>query len=434
MTASANPIRSSREHQAASLEVRVRDLERERDELSALVDRQRAEIEALAHGREFFRTIVESEPSCVKLLARDGTVLSMNSAGLAMCEFDKEEDAIGYEVLSYACPEYHATLKESLEHNFEGGSAHFEFEIVGLKGTRRRVETFSAPLRDVKGEVIASLAISHDVTARELDRVELEQHREHLEELVAERTRELEASRLATQRAEGLVSLGTLAAGIAHELNNPLGTIQLAAETALQSATDDAARGVLESIRADVQRCGRIVRSVLQFSREEPSEKWPLSLDRVLSRARDLVRRTAEERGVPIEIEVDSSMKPVQGNETELERVFLNLFENAVLAAKRDSLVRARARVGGEYAVVEVIDHGAGMTPEEENRAFDPFYTTRQKEGGCGLGLSVSHGIVRDHGGTISVDSIPGRGTTLTIQLPLAATPPFSGVPAPPAP
>lgn len=397
------------------LEERLREAEARCAQQRQVIDKQRAEIEALTDRQEYFRTIVASEPACVKLISRDGTILSMNPAGLAMAEVDDESEAIGVSAYDLIRPEDHDAFRASLVDNFEGHSANLEYGITGMRGTRRRMESFSAPLRDAHGDVQASLMITHDVTARTRDQAELHRHREHLEELAETRTRELERSQLANQRAERLAALGTLAAGLAHELNNPLGTIRMAAEFAVQAEDHASTIQALEDIREDVARCSRIVNSVLQFSRDEPSEKWALSLNAIAKQARDRTRRFNHD--IEIVLELEEELPKITGNETEIERVLINVLQNAIQASAPGQRIVLRTRSTPSHTVCEIKDTGYGMSTAALERAFDPFYTTRIDRGGTGLGLSVSHGIVRDHGGSIELASEPGRGTQVTLKF-----------------
>ena len=381
-----------------------------------MIAQQQAEIESLTASQGFFRTIVASEPACVKLVERDGTILSMNPAGLAMVEVQRESEVVGLSVYDVLRREDHEAFRAGLVENFEGRKTHLEFEITGMKGTRRRMETFSAPLRDAYGDVCAALAITHDITARTRDQRELHRHREHLEDLVEKRTRELEQSRLTAQRAERLASLGTLAAGLAHEINNPLGAIRMAAELALQTEEPAPTTRALEDIRAEVKRCSRIVNSVLEFGRDEPSKKQPLSLNQIVESVGDRTRRTR--KSIHLTLDLEEELPLISGNETELERVIVNILQNAIQASLPGEPILIRTQTTGAHVVCEIRDRGAGMTAENAERAFDPFYSTRMASGGTGLGLSVSHGIVREHGGTIELDSRPGHGTSVALTFP----------------
>ncbi|MCH7869725.1 MAG: HAMP domain-containing histidine kinase [Myxococcales bacterium] len=250
-------------------------------------------------------------------------------------------------------------------------------------------------------------------------------HREQLEVLVAERTRELETSRQALHRSDRLASLGTLAAGLAHELNNPLGIMQLQADDALilrdKANSENALRGIVEQLR----RCAEIVRSVLRFSRDETSQKRAVELADVLLRSVKLADHYATRSNVKIECQIESGLdcagdlgaSTVWGNAIELEQVIVNLLRNAIEASESGSRVAVELSRVGELLRLRVIDKGAGMTDETREHAFDPFYTTRRDEGGTGLGLSVAHGIMEQHGGSLQVHSHEGKGATVTMEI-----------------
>lgn len=262
-----------------------------------------------------------------------------------------------------------------------------------------------------------------DITRRKRAEAELEGYRNRLEELVEQRTGELAESTARLAHAERLASVGTLAAGIAHEINNPLGAILMAAE-ALEKRAEAAAelepvRRQVELIRSETGRCARIVRSVLDFARREGSETSLCDLIAIIRRAGDHSLAVLENAGVALELELPDELPLVGLNATEIERVLVNLIANAIEASDPGASVRVSAEVVDESVQVGVHDSGHGMTPEQVRQAFDPFFTTRKSAGGTGLGLSIAHGIVRRHEGTLHIRSHPGHGTSVTMLLPL---------------
>jgi PAS domain S-box-containing protein len=230
---------------------------------------------------------------------------------------------------------------------------------------------------------------------------------------------------VALHRAERLASLGTLAAGIAHEVNNPLGAIVLVAETACHRAErlDPILHGALQQIRQQAIRCGQIVQSVLKFSREQKSEKWLARLEESVERAADFTRHLAKQNDVVLVLDLDSTATPpLMINPTEMEQVFINLISNGVQACQTGGHVCVRVRTERDCVQATVENDGPAMSAEQAAHLFDPFYTTRA--GGTGLGLSIVQGIVQDHGARIHVESGPGQGTRFQLAIPL---PPPSG-------
>jgi PAS domain S-box-containing protein len=221
------------------------------------------------------------------------------------------------------------------------------------------------------------------------------------------------------RQAERLASIGTLAAGIAHEINNPLGAMLLTAEYALGKLDDRTViEDSLENILSQIDRCAQVVRSVLQFSRDGYSKKSRHDLIEVLRRAIDLSRQQVQQAGVQIDLETNLRECFVALNPLEIEQVFVNLIVNAVQSSNRGDRVVVKLEHDNNRARVVVEDQGAGMPAEIRARVFDPFFSTRLHSGGTGLGLSIVHGIVRDHDGNIDVWSEPDRGTRMTVTLP----------------
>jgi signal transduction histidine kinase len=217
--------------------------------------------------------------------------------------------------------------------------------------------------------------------------------------------------------------VGTLAAGIAHEINNPVGSIMASAQFALM-VKDDAdgphqVEAALRSIVGEARRCGQIVKSVLKFAREETTERWPVDLNRIVDQARDHSMEMTRRYGATLELELADDLPEVLANPTEMEQLLANLIRNALQAGGYGIHVVVRTGVRGERVRLSVIDDGPGMPPEVREQIFDPFFTTRESSGGTGLGLSMVHGIVAGHEGTIAVNSEPGRGTEVRVELPV---------------
>ena len=239
-----------------------------------------------------------------------------------------------------------------------------------------------------------------------------------------ERTRELEAERARERlrHAERLAAVGTLAAGIAHQINNPLNNILLTAEHALGEDGPEAARhrrAALEACAEEARRCERIVRGLVAFARGKPGETWTEDANRVLERARDLTTACAAQHRATVELKLSEAAVPIRASPIALEQALVNIIQNAI-ESRPEARVQLRTERRGETVRITVRDDGRGVDGEAIRHLFDPFFTTRAAEGGTGLGLSVAHRIIADHHGTIDVDSRPGEGTLVSVELPLA--------------
>ncbi len=221
-------------------------------------------------------------------------------------------------------------------------------------------------------------------------------------------------------RSERLSSLGQMAAGLAHEIKNPLGSIQGAAEILGDKTPENSKeRDLFDVLHKESRRLGAVVDDFLEFARPRPPQLAPVDVARVVERAAAQVALDASARRIDIAREIAPDLPRVAADAEQIHQVLLNLLLNAVSASRDgDRVVIAARRGENDRAVaLSVRDHGAGIAPDVLPRVFDPFFTT--KEDGTGLGLSISHTIVHDHGGTIDVDSAPGKGTTVTVLLPL---------------
>ena len=264
-----------------------------------------------------------------------------------------------------------------------------------------------------------------------------------IDELHALQERLLAATRLA--------SVGTLAAGVAHEINNPLAWIHANLELAverLDAAAPEAWAAVAAEVRVllresiqGTSRIAEIVKAMRSLGRPERAEEArPLDVGEELQHAVQMVRNQLQQRARLL-IDVAPGLPPVQARTSELGRVFLNLLLNAVQAVPEgrpeEHLISVAARSGAGELVVEVRDSGAGISPEVMRRLFDPFFTTKPVGQGTGLGLAIARSIVVAAGGRIEVESEPGRGAAFRVHLPAAATASAlagPGAPVPPAP
>lgn len=262
-----------------------------------------------------------------------------------------------------------------------------------------------------------AFGMARDVTERILAERELARYRDHLEELVEARTQELIATRDQARRVERLASLGTLSAGIAHEINNPVGGILLTAQSALaRGGIPDHLVSVLEDIVANAERCKMIVQNIRRFARAEETVKGPGSLNSVLRNACVLTREYAAKSQCDIDLLLEEPAPILRLNPTAMEQVGVNLIRNAIEAGASRVIIRTEVGPGTVGFTIE--DNGRGIAEQDLQLLFDPFYTTRQSSGGMGLGLSVVHGIIQDHEGTIRVISDFGKGTRFTITFP----------------
>lgn len=263
--------------------------------------------------------------------------------------------------------------------------------------------------------------------------MELQEWGHTLERKVEDRTKELRIAEAETARTEKLASVGLLAAGIAHELNNPL-TGVLTFSHLLRKKMPDGSQDAedLDLVIRETKRCAGIIRRLLDFSREKPPEKKFADINKIIENTERIIERPASFRDVGITMDLDPQLPPIWADADLIEQVIMNMLVNAQHAIENEGTIAIRTRRVLKarspeqpdelvpMAEIAIIDSGCGISKENLKRIFDPFFTTKEVGKGTGLGLSVSHGIVKAHGGMIEVESTVGKGSTFRVYLPLA--------------
>jgi signal transduction histidine kinase len=224
-------------------------------------------------------------------------------------------------------------------------------------------------------------------------------------------------------RAEKLVTVGVLSAGIAHEIGTPLAVIRVRAEHMLEQATDPRAADDLRAIVAQIDRISSTIRQVLEFSRQLPIEPGPADARGAVTQALELLDWRVSGKRLSVSVEAEESLPPVAAAADQLEQVVVNLLMNACDASAnggRIDVTLGRDAVREDCVRLAIADHGVGIPPENLNAVFDPYFTTKKHGEGTGLGLAIAAQIVRSHRGEISLKSTVGAGTVATVLWPVA--------------
>ena len=292
----------------------------------------------------------------------------------------------------------------------------------------------SIPVRsnDEFGRVAASF--NHMTEALKASRSEMQDMLHTLESKVTERTRELLAAKAEVAQGEKLASIGVLASGIAHELNNPLTGVLTFTSLMRKKAADgseDAAD--LDLVIRETKRCASIIRRLLDFAREKVPVKGFFNLNLVIEDTVRFVERPASLQQIEITTALDPALPQVWGDADLIKQVILNLLVNAQQAIEGKGSIKVASRLYPGMASdkpgvdnlpmveISVTDTGCGIPPANLERIFEPFFTSKEVGKGTGLGLSVSYGIVKAHGGKINVESVVGEGTTFHVLLPITS-------------
>lgn len=387
----------------------------------------------LSDSEALYRTLFEAAQDGI-LLIRDGRFAACNPRVLEL--FGMTRDEIVGKTPAELSPALQPDGRDSrtAARDLIGGALarrtqYFEWRHETKDGTTLDVEISLSPI-EVAGEQLL-LAMLRDVTERRLLEAEAELHRQQL------------------IQADKLVSLGILVAGVAHEINNPNGYIRagldvlepcvrdaLTALGELGAAQDALTLGalryeearneipeVLAEMRRGTERISRIVAELRDFAHQAPAELTDnVDLNAVVHSAVTLLSNQIKKSTRRFDLEYGEGLPLIRGNFQRLEQVVVNLLLNACQALpdpERGICVSTREDQAAGFVVIEVRDEGEGIRPEDLRHVADPFFTTKRERGGTGLGLSVSMGIVRDHGGRLEFDSRPGEGTTASLRLPL---------------
>ena len=263
-------------------------------------------------------------------------------------------------------------------------------------------------------------------------RQELREWGNTLEQKVEKRTKELRAAQAEAVRGEKLASVGLLAAGIAHELNNPLTGILTFSHLIRQKMPDGSPDAEdLDLVIRETKRCAAIIRRLLDFAREKTPEKKFADLNQIIEDTARIVERPAHLRDIEITMDLDPNLPPVWIDADLIKQVVMNMLVNAQHAIEEKGSITVRSRRCPEprrpepgtepvpMVEISIVDTGCGIPEKDLHRIFDPFFTSKGVGKGTGLGLSVSHGIIKAHGGAIEVESKAGEGSTFRVTLPI---------------
>jgi two-component system NtrC family sensor kinase len=343
---------------------------------------------------EYNENILESMDSGILVLDLEGRIVRWNRAMEALYGASRD-DVLGRTLDDVFPAAFLDALRGSLVlGRHEETASIYKLNLPAADGRALRVNVSVVPFQVGRGERKGTILIMDDVTVR----MRLEQQLQH---------------------SEKMASVGLLAAGVAHEVNTPLTGISSYTQMLRERfETDDPRAELLEKIEKQTFRAAKIINNLLNFSRAAGSEFEPLDVNRVLLDVVSLVEHQLEASRIKVVREMAAELPMVRGNENRLQQVFFNLILNARDAMPSGGWLTLATRADDDAVVIEVRDTGTGIKREDIKRIYDPFFTTKGIGRGTGLGLSVSYGILQEHGGAIFVDSAPGQGTTFRVALP----------------
>ncbi|MFC1543161.1 ATP-binding protein [Candidatus Neomarinimicrobiota bacterium] len=383
------------------VEARTKQLVRANKELrQGMLERREAE--------EKYLTLFAESKDAVFITTPDGSFLDLNPAGIELFGFSSKEEILQVDIARdlYIKKEDRKRFRELM--NKWGHVIDFEIRCKRRDGEEIIVLETATAVRDKDGKIVAYQGIIRDITDRKKLEKQLFQSRK-------------------------MQSIGLLAGGIAHDLNNVLTPITMAIQLLHERLPDDQSRRLLETLETNANRGADIVKQVLTFARGAEAEYSTVQSEKLLEEMTSITQHTFP-KTIEIVTDIAEDMRTIRGNATQLHQVLLNLCVNArdamsdggrlLIKAANFTIDQGYTRKHpdakpGEYVKISVIDNGCGMSPRVLERIFEPFFTTKEVGKGTGLGLSVIHSIVQGHGGYIDVQSEVGKGTSFILYLPI---------------
>jgi PAS domain S-box-containing protein len=379
----------------AALEVAHGELSHLNQNLERLVDER---SKALARSEHKYQRIFQESKDMLLVTDRGGRIRDLNPAGRILLGMDasrpnKPAEPIFADFLSL---EDWQNITRSIAG--QGFISSAEMDVKTGDGSRRRV-LLSGGLVAGEGEPDTLHFLVKDIEQQHIAREQMAQ-------------------------ADKLASIGAFSSGIAHEINNPLGIILGYTQLMLRNEEKESARAAdLKTIEKQVRHCKSIVEDLLNFARTSAPKKELRDIQAVIEEVLHFFRQHSKLAGVRIDATFDPRIGRLLLDEKKIKQVLLNLLMNAQYAVDREGTITITTEMmpTGQQAAIKVRDSGPGIEPKNLSRIFDPFFTTKPTGQGTGLGLSVSYGIIKNHGGEIWAESVPGQGATFIIVLPLPA-------------
>lgn len=355
--------------------------------------------------RRFTEAILDALPVSIYVIDRDYRIVTWNRHREIGVQGIPRDSVIGRDVFQVLAKYPQGRLRQEFERAFQTGQLErIEQRTTDDNGTTKHWMVSKIPMRDQEtGEITHVITVGEDVTVR------------------------VEAIH-AVGRAEKLAAIGRLAAGVVHEINNPLATISACSE-ALESRVEEGVFGESEEvadlheylglIRSEAFRCKSITNGLLDFSRGRTGNRFEIDILEVIKSSARLVRHQKRGDNIKIKLEFDNEMPLVKADEGQIQQAIIALATNAIDAMPQGGTLTFRVSSQHNRVIIEIQDTGVGIEAEELSKIFEPFYTTKEVGKGTGLGLAVCYGIITEHGGRVSVRSNVGVGTTFSIYLPI---------------
>ncbi len=365
--------------------------------LASVVDisgRKRAE-QALQKERDFIDAVLETAGALVVVLDREGRILRFNRACEQTTSYSSEE-VMGRHVWDlFIIPDEVAGVKAVFE-RLRGGEPRSDYENywMGKGGFLRRISWSNTVIADSSGKVDYVVSSGLDIT-------DFQSIQEQL------------------RKTERIAELGTLASGMAHEIGTPMNVILGRAEYLLQRTADEGMKKGLATIITQIERITKVMNQLLVFARRKPPDRQVVDLGEIVEDSLEMFQERMTHNRITVEKAIEANLPSIHADRDQLVQVLINLVTNSLHAMPEGGRLRLSLDRENSHVRLGVSDTGHGIPEEMRSKIFEPFFTTKDFGKGTGLGLTVVKGIVEEHGGTITAESVVDQGTTFWIRLPL---------------
>ncbi|MBT7420190.1 MAG: PAS domain S-box protein [Gemmatimonadetes bacterium] len=407
------------------LRERVGELEARLVELEG-AEKKRLQVEnELRESQKLYRALIETAFAGIGITDVEENLTFANPALGDIMGYGVDE-LIGINLSRFVEGEEYNRYQELTEQRLQGFRNAYETRVRRRDGSLINVLISGSPLADEDGEFIGVLTVVFDITELRRAEQELERNKraytDQLEAMVRERTNQLEEAQAKLIQSAKLAAVGQLAAGVAHEINNPVGVLLMKLKFLLSVAKrENLTAKAMATLDIAVEQAGRIadiVQDLLNFSRTPTDRPQSLNLNERIHSSLRLSHRLLTDRRIDLHLDLCEELPSVLGDPVEFEQVLINLLNNAVEAMADGGELHLASYAEAGQVVISLRDTGEGIEAEDLGSIFDPFFTTKNFGEGTGLGLSISYGIVQKMGGSIEVESELGSGAVFHIRLP----------------
>jgi two-component system NtrC family sensor kinase len=362
--------------------------------------------QAKEEHRKFTEAVLDALPVSLYVVDQDYRIVTWNRHREIGLQGIPRDSAIGRNVFEVLARYPEGRVRKEFERAFRTGRIErIEQQTIAEDGSTKHWMVSKVPMKDpATGEVTHVITVGEDVTMR------------------------VEAMH-AVSRADKLAAVGRLAAGVVHEINNPLATISACAESLEHRGSEGAFDGCegkedldeyLGLIKSEAFRCKSITMGLLDFSRSRTGDRHPVDVNEILRSSANLISHQKRGDQVAIELDLAAELPNVHGDGGQIQQAVIALATNAIDAMPEGGSLTFRSAAQHKSVAIEIEDTGVGIPVEDLSKIFEPFFTTKEVGKGTGLGLAVCYGIITDHAGRLSVRSSVGKGTTFTILLPVS--------------